>query len=167
MNLKHFYGLTAACLLASAVLAGEAAPVPVVVAESETFEAVGRLEAEGMSWFIDRADSNAPVLNAALEVEANGKTVKAVFRPERGDYLIADEAWLKPLRAKGEYALALTLLAGEESDLLTADLHVEAPASALGVAPGLSGTAWVAGGAGLLAGLLLWRLRRSRKGDLS
>ena len=46
------------------------APMPVAVAESEAFEAVGRLSDEGLVWFIDRADSNAPVLDARLEVEA-------------------------------------------------------------------------------------------------
>lgn len=93
------------------------APMPVAVAESEAFEAVGRLSDEGLVWFIDRADSNAPVLDARLEVEANGQTQVARFRPEQGDYLIADAGWLKALRQPGEHALALTLLAGDDSDL--------------------------------------------------
>lgn len=99
-------------------------PTPLAIAESESFEAVGRLTDEGLSWFVDRADSNAPVLGARLEVEANGERRVATYRPEKGDYLITDTAWLKPLRQAGGHALALTLLAGEESDLLATELQV-------------------------------------------
>lgn len=137
-NFRHFSGLTAA----AALLAVLALPLPVfsagqpgaslvaaplAVAQSEQFEAVGRLETEGLVWFIDRADSNAPVLDATLEVEANGKSLAAVYRPERGDYLIADPAWLQALRQEGEHSLLLTLVAGNESDLLDArlDVHVD------------------------------------------
>lgn len=153
--------LLAVALLLAVRLAGAAPQVlPVAVAESEMFEAVGRLEAEGFSWYIDRADSNAPVLGAHLEVEANGRAVQAVFRPAQGDYLIADRAWLAPLRQPGEHALALTLVAGEESDLLSAEFHVEAvaadaptviatPAMAAGVVAGLAGVFW-----------LVWRKRK-------
>lgn len=119
--------LLTAVLLASAVQAASAPPVPVAVAVSEGFEAVGRLEAEGLSWYIDRADSNQPVLAASLEVEANGRSASAVFRPDRGDYLLADAAWLAPLRQPGQHDLALTLIAGEDSDLLTTQLRVENP----------------------------------------
>ncbi|MFN4326414.1 MAG: hypothetical protein ACK4FP_11055 [Azonexus sp.] len=144
-------------------LAGAAPqPIPFAVAESDSFEAVGRLEAEGFSWYIDRADSNAPVLAARLEVEANGQAVSAVFRPERGDYLINDAAWLAPLRQPGEHLLALTLIAGDESDLLSAELHVDSPPDeAAGSVPAMS-----VGGAGALAGLggLYWLWRRRVKG---
>jgi hypothetical protein len=132
----RFSALTAAGLLATRLFAAEAAPVPVAVLESEAFEAVGRLQEEGLSWFVDRADSNAPVLGAAIEVEAGGRTAIAVFRSERGDYLIADADWLKPLRQAGEHALAMTLVAGEESDLLAGELRVE------GAAKAAAGTAW-------------------------
>lgn len=140
-------------------------PVPLAVAESESFEAVGRLEADGLSWFVDRAGSNAPVLGATLEVEAGGKSVTAVFRPERGDYLIADAGWLAPLRAPGHHALALTLVAGEDSDLLAAELHVEnAPDSPSTV------KAWpLLAGGGALAVLLavIFLGRRLRRGGVA
>ncbi len=163
-NFGHFFGLTVALLLTAAVQAETAAPapIPVVVAESEGFEVVGRLEDEGFVFFIDRADSNAPVLGATLEVESAGKAAKAVFRAERGDYLIADAEWLKPLRQPGEYPLAMTLVAGNDSDLLTADFDVHAPpaaaAGSAGIGRALGGVALL----GLLVALLLWR--RSRKG---
>jgi hypothetical protein len=139
-----------------------AAPVPVAVAESEAFEVVGRLEDAGFVFYIDRADSNAPVLGATLEVEVGGKSAKAVFRAERGDYLIADPDWLKPLRQPGEYPLAMTLVAGADSDLLTADFDVHAPpgaaASTAGIGRILAGLALLGG----LVALLFWR--RGRKG---
>lgn len=98
--------------------------LPVVTADSESFELVGRLEAEGLVIFVDRAASNQPVLNASLEVEQAGQKAIASFRPASGDYLIADAGWLKPLRQPGEYALAFTLQAGDEADLLAADFVV-------------------------------------------
>lgn len=167
MNFRQFFRFTASALwLAVAPLAqageGDVAPVPKVLAVSEQFEAVGRLESIGLVWFVDRADSNAPVLNASLSVELDGKSVDAVFRPEQGDYLIADAAWLAPLRREGEHALALTLIAGEESDLLTGELDVHS-----GQSSGLSAMAldarWLAAGASLIVALILV-LRRRRRG---
>lgn len=165
MNFRQFFRFTAAAVwLAVASLAqageGDAAPVPKVLAVSEQFEAVGRLETNGLVFYVDRADSNAPVLNARLAVEFEGKSVDATFRPEQGDYLIADAAWLAPLRREGEHALALTLIAGEESDLLTGELDVH-----LGQKSGLTAAAidarWLAAGASLMvAGFLIWRRRR-------
>jgi len=164
-NFGHFFGLTVAFVLlgaSPAQAADPAAPIPVAVAESEAFEVIGRLEDEGFVFYIDRADSNAPVLGATLEVETGGKSAKAVFRAERGDYLIADADWLKPLRQPGEYPLAMTLVAGNESDLLTADFDVHAPpaaaADSAGVSRAVGGLAILGG----LAALLLWR--RAKKG---
>lgn len=132
--------------------------IPVVTADSESFELVGRLEAEGLVIFIDRAASNQPVLNAKLEVEQAGKNTIARFRPASGDYLIADADWLKPLRQPGEYALAFTLQTDDEADLLAADLLV----SAAPAVP-LEKKSW--GVAGLLllilGGMVFWW--RSRK----
>lgn len=158
-------GALAALLLSAAVAAGEAPPMSVAVAESERFEAVGRITPEGMSWYVDHADSNAPVLNAELELEFGGKSVKAGFRPERGDYWVADEKWLQPLRRPGEYALALTLIAGSDSDLLSGDLHVEAPDEAAPGAMALPPAGWLALALGL-GGLVAWRLRRQTQGGV-
>ena len=140
------------------------APMPIAVAESESFEAVGRMTAEGMSWFVDRTDTNAPVLNAELELETGGKSVKAQFRPERGDYLVADEKWLQPLRQAGDHPLVLTLLAGNESDLLSGELHVDARVDAAPGAMSLpAGAGWIGVVLGI-AGIVVWRLRRRAKG---
>ncbi|MDP3137298.1 MAG: hypothetical protein Q8N17_13340 [Burkholderiaceae bacterium] len=168
MKNRLFLMLTAAFLLAGSVFVQAAEvpfPIPVVVAESEGFELVGRLDAEGFAFFVDRAASNAPVLNAALEVEQGSRKATARFRSETGDYLIDDAAWLQPLRQPGEYALAFTLVAGEEADLLSADLVVSGASTAATALP-FSG-AWAAGISGLTLLLLLggawWRRRAGGK----
>lgn len=161
MKFRHLGLLTAAFLLATSLFAAEGV-TPVAVAESESFEVVGRLEDAGLVFYIDRSDSNAPVLGATLEVESAGKSAKAIFRPERGDYLIAEAEWLKPLRQPGDYPLGLTLIAGEESDLLSANLLVQAESGGL-----VGSDAWGrfgSIGAGMVFLLGLFGLNRFRKG---
>ena len=162
MKFSHFSGLTAALLLATHVFAAAAGtgPVPVAVLASDGFEAVGRLEAEGLSWYVDRADSNAPVLDAMLEVESGGRTAKATFRAERGDYLVADAAWLQPLRQPGVHPLALTLIVGDDGDLLAGDLVVAPPAAAPATGRGRDLVLWVAVGAAALVRAFVVRRRR-------
>ena len=111
-------------LIANPLHAATPMPIPVVVAESDDFEIVGRLEEKSFIFFVDRNKTNAPVLAASLEVEQGGKTVLASFRPESGDYLIADAVFLAAFAKPGEYPLSFTLIAGEESDLLTAKFDV-------------------------------------------
>ncbi len=117
-------------VLAPLLHAAEVNPLPLLVAESESFEVVGRLEEAGLVFHVDRADSNAPVLGATLDVEQAGRTARAVFRPAYGDYLLSDAEWLAAVRQPGDYPLGLTLIAGEESDLLSGDLHVFAVSTA-------------------------------------
>lgn len=139
-------------------------PLPLAVAESDLFEIVGRLDAPGFVFHVDRSATNAPVLEAMLEVEEGGRKALARFRPETGDYLIDDAAWLKPLRTPGDYALSFTLLAGSDSDLLTAELAVAAPKAAAG--KGSRALAWPLAAAVflLLFGILLWRKTRPSQG---
>lgn len=168
MKYRLFLVLTAAFLLAGPIFAQSAElplPIPVVVAESESFELVGRLDAEGFAFFVDRAATNAPVLNAVLEVEQGSRKATARFRSETGDYLIDDAAWLQSLRQPGEYALAFTLVAGDEADLLAADFVVAAASTAATALPFSGG--WAAGISGLTLLLLLggawWRRRAAGK----
>jgi hypothetical protein len=125
MKKMFLTGLTALMLLP--VWASELPlPLPLLVAESEAFEIVGRLEENALILHVDRGPDNSPVLAATLSVEAGGKEVEAQFRAESGDYRIDDALWLAPLRAAGEHALSFTLIAGEEADLLVGDLVVQA-----------------------------------------
>jgi hypothetical protein len=161
---KHlFAGLTAALLLP----AHAAVPLPVVVAESEAFEIVGRLDENSLVLHVDRAPTNAPVLGATLSVETGGKEIAAPFQAASGDYRIEDVAWLQPLRATGEHGLSFTLLVGDEADLLAGDLIVEAEASAdteagWTLSPLLGGA--LLAGFGLAGAFWGWRRQQSRRG---
>ncbi|QRM19492.1 hypothetical protein GBK02_08810 [Dechloromonas sp. TW-R-39-2] len=161
MKLRYLCWLTAAWLLASNGYAA-AGEIPVALAESDSFEVVGRLESEGLVFYVDRSDSNAPVLGAQLEIEQGGVSRKAVFRPEQGDYLVADGEWLKTLRQPGEHLLGVTLVAGEESDLLSLNLDVHAESTAAIKVDGWG--SMLAGAAVLISLLGLLILSRFRKG---
>lgn len=118
--------------IATPTTPAQPAAIPVLTAVSDDFEVVGRLLPEGLVLYVDRADSNAPVLGATLELEQGGRTAPAAFRPERGDYLLADANWLASLRQPGVTPIAITLLADKDSDLLSGELRVEEGSDAAG-----------------------------------
>lgn len=158
-----YFLLTAALLLAGPIRAADLPPpIPVVVAESNDFEIVGRLSESGLVFHVDWAPTNVPVLAANLEVEIASRKAVARFRPETGDYLIDDAAWLKPLRAPGEYALALTLVAGAESDLLSGDLTVFSTSTAEIDSGSSAYAGWPLLGLGIVLGAIA--MRRFGKG---
>lgn len=103
---------------------------PSFEAKSELFELVGRLSGGELSLLIDRYDTNAPVLGATVEVETGSLKATAKHHADLGDYAIDDEAFLKALEAPGEHGLVITIVAGEDTDLLDGVLRVstqEAP----------------------------------------
>lgn len=102
------------------------ATVPTLTAQSETFELVARLYEKELGLYIDYWNSNAPVLNARVEVELNGRKAPAQFHVDHGDYAVADPEMLKALHAEGEHPLVFSIVAGKEVDLLTGELHVHA-----------------------------------------
>ncbi len=97
---------------------------PSVTATSDAFELVGRLENGELAVLIDRADTNEPVLGATLSVELDGRSADAPFEAEHGAYSLTDATLLAQLGHPGVHALVFTLIAGEESDLLTGELDV-------------------------------------------
>lgn len=103
--------------------AASASP-PRLEAATELFELVGALAAGEFSLFVDRFETNAPVLDARVEVEAAGRTMQARYRPERGDYVISDAAFVADLSRPGEHAILISLVIGETSDLLNGTLLV-------------------------------------------
>lgn len=100
--------------------------VPRVETQSDLFEAVARLEGGELSLLIDRFDTNEPVLNAQVEVAAGPVKAQAKFHGDHGDYAVDDPALLKQLYSPGEHPLVITVVAGQDSDLLDGVLRVGA-----------------------------------------
>lgn len=98
--------------------------VPTFEAKSELFEMVGRFNGGELSLLIDRYETNEPVLEAAVDVESGAVKAAAKFHADLGDYAIDDQAFLKALGAPGEHPLIITVVAGQDSDLLDGVLHV-------------------------------------------
>ncbi|HYD96484.1 MAG TPA: hypothetical protein VEC01_14235 [Noviherbaspirillum sp.] len=137
----------------------QSAGQPRVETFTEAFELVGQLQGKELSVFIDKYETNEPVLNGKLEVELNGLKSVGKYRPERGDYVIADEGFIKALAAPGKHALVFTLSAAEETDLLEGTLEVQ-PAVEHETNTQFP-LAWA--GAGLLAALALIALAAKRR----
>ncbi len=100
--------------------------VPKMEAQSELFELVARLSGGELSILIDRFATNEPVLKADVEVESGALKAKAKFHADLGDYAVDDPAMLKLLSQPGEHAVVVTVVAGDDSDLLDAVLRVGA-----------------------------------------
>jgi hypothetical protein len=103
-----------------------ASTAPRLEAKSELFELVGRLSGGEFSILIDRFATNEPLLKADVEVESGQLKAKARFHEDLGDYAVDDPAMLKLLSTPGEHPVVITIMAGEESDLLDGVLKVEA-----------------------------------------
>ncbi len=131
---------------------------------SELFEIVGRLEPAALVFYVNRYESNQPVLEAKLEVELGSLKAMAAYLAADGTYLVTDKALLDELSKVGRHAMVLTLLAGSESDLLDATLTIASAAKV----PVDSVWRFRTGIAALLvvllgAALFLWRRRTSRR----
>lgn len=185
MKIKHTLStLCAAILIASsaAVWAGEGhdhgegpaaqagKSLPVVTAVSESFELVGRLHRDELSILIDRASTTEPVLNASLTIDVDGRSIAAPFHADHGDYSLSDPAALAKLHQVGSKPLTFTLVAGNDSDLLTGelDVHDEDPAVAGRLLGWKENALWAGAAlAGLaLLSLLVRRIRASRNPHL-
>ncbi|HSV60271.1 MAG TPA: hypothetical protein VLJ19_15355 [Variovorax sp.] len=150
--------------------AGAGAGWPRVEAKSELFELVATLRGGELSVLIDRFATNEPVLNAQVEVESGALKAKATFHSDIGDYAVDDPAFLKALATPGEHALVVTVVAGNESDLLDGTLVIAAALAsgnddehgavrALGARPSTWAAAAVVGTT-LIAAFAWWRRRR-------
>jgi len=94
---------------------------------------VGRLEGGELTLFINRFETNEPVLDAQVELESGALKVKAPFLADHGTYSVADAAFLKALAEPGQHPLVITVVAGNDADLLEATL-TGAGATAVAVA---------------------------------
>ena len=159
-----------------AATAGSASTAPRMEARSESFELVAHLRGDELSMLINRFETNEPVLKAQVEVESGTAKATAKFHEDMGDYAVDDPAFLKALKAPGSHPLVVTILAGEESDLLEGTLQTGPATTASGDdhghahdgaghsdGHGIPNVVWVVLVMLLLAAASAWRTRRSRK----
>jgi membrane fusion protein, heavy metal efflux system len=102
-----------------------AAPVPGsprVVATSERYQLVGIVEGEVLVIYLDRADDNAPVTRAAIEVSLDGESFKAELQEKSATY----EVTAPVLRKPGSYEVLVTLNESGTQDLLVGTLTIPA-----------------------------------------
>ena len=143
--------------------------VPRVEAKSELFELVARIEGGALSILVDRYDTNEPVLDASVEVEAGPMKEKATFRREQGDYAVANPAFVKLLASPGSHALVFTVSAGKDSDLLEGAMQVSGAEANGGThTHGSYGTlaAWIAAALVVLGAIAMFIRYRRGKGAL-
>ncbi|HEX5373829.1 MAG TPA: hypothetical protein VFW84_13975 [Aquabacterium sp.] len=147
---------------AAPAVASPAAPqAPRATARTDSFELVAVLQAGDsptLTLYLDRADTNAPVAGASIEVESGAfkGTAKAI---EPGVYTLPAQALAKP----GHYPLAITVQSADTADLMDATLNVEAPSDHAADHPTSSTRRWprwAAAAALLFTITAAWRLRR-------
>jgi hypothetical protein len=97
--------------------------LPRFTAVSELFELVGVVNGKQITLYLDRFGDGSPVKDAKLELELGGVKVPVETHAE-GEFEATMTQELKP----GIVAVAVTVMAGDESDLLAGelDLHDEA-----------------------------------------
>lgn len=154
----------------TATAGGKASPR--IEAKSELFEIVGTLAGGELSLLIDRFATNEPLLKADVEVESGGLKAKAKFHADIGDFSVDDAALLKKLSTPGEHAIVITVLAGNDTDLLDGVLRVGQAVADDGHAHlhgdeghGTRWGRWVLGGAAVVVvlGGLAWRRRQGQR----
>ena len=133
---------------------------PRFAAQSDLFELVGIAKNQVLTLYLDRYASNEPVTGAKIEYELNGQKGVATATPE-GTYAIA----LGELKAPADLALAFTITAGNDVDLLAGNLSLPDPHAGHDHGPA-GWRAWLLVGAAalgvlvLLVGALALRRRR-------
>lgn len=106
--------------------AASSAPAsPRVVATSEKYQLVGIVEGEVLVIYLDRAEDNAPVTTATLEVSLDGQPYRAELHEKAATY----EVTAPILKKSGSYEVLVTLTEGSEHDLLVGALKIPAPSS--------------------------------------
>ncbi len=145
------------------------AAAPRIEAHSDMFELVATWQGGQLLAWVDRYETNTPVLGAALEAEVGGIKATGQFRPEQGDYVFTDPKLLAALARPGQHPLVFTLVAGADSDLLDGVLDTGlAPSDDQhGDHPERRWTPWVLGSVGGLLVLSLggWVWSRARRAN--
>ena len=139
------------------IVASEA--LPRVVATSEQFELVGIAENDTLVIYLDAFATNAPVLDATIEVTIGADVALAETEAE-GLYSVTSEELAEP----GEYELIFSITTPDTADLLVGTLSVAETSAIAGEAAGPSGLPiWWLGGGLLCLGIFIgWLGSRSR-----
>ena len=96
--------------------------VPRFEASTESFELVGRLQDGGLVLFINRFETNEPVLQASVELDTGSVKATARFQPELGNYAVDSKPFLDAVSKPGQHPLVIMVVAGTDADLLEATL---------------------------------------------
>jgi len=149
-------------------------PVPSFEARSEAFELMGRLQGGELSILINRFATNEPVLNAQVEVESGALKAPAKFHADMGDYAVDNEPMLKLLATSGEHSIVVTVLAGNDTDLLDGTLKVAGATAQTrdhshddGHAHGPSRTVWLITALAILAAVGWFLVRKFKTANTS
>ena len=94
---------------------------PRATAASPLFELVAVANGTGLTVYLDRFDTNAPVIGASLDVETPAGPVSAV---QDGDIYLLEAPWAAN---PGTYELLFTVAADTDIDFLTATLIIPEP----------------------------------------
>ncbi|MBN9460725.1 MAG: hypothetical protein J0H00_05800 [Burkholderiales bacterium] len=129
---------------------------------TDSLELVALLEGERLTLFLDDFATNAPVVDAQVEL-ASGATMRAAVQVAPGTYALD----AGDLATPGSHSLAVSVETGEMSDLLAVQLEVAAPAAPLARAANGTGVplAWAGAGVLLLAGGAIALRRRKSGGE--
>lgn len=117
-------------------------------ARSELFELVGVLRGTELVLYLDRAADNAPVPQAAIEIESGAFKGQAQAASD-GTFRLAADALAQP----GQHALTITVESGTEADLLNARFGHAPPVAVSSAAAAVPLAGY--GAAALLLGLAL------------
>jgi membrane fusion protein, heavy metal efflux system len=103
------------------VATGQDVPAsPRVMATSEHYQLVGIVEGEVLVIYLDRAEDNAPVTTASIEISIDGEPFKAELDKKSATY----EAIAPILRKAGSHEVLISLTDGSSQDLLVGTLHI-------------------------------------------
>lgn len=132
---------------------------PRASAQTEDFELVAQLQGTTLTLTLDRFATNAPVVDAQIEVES-GTVLKEVAKQiAPGVYAVKADALATP----GKYPLSFSVQAGDTSDLLAATLDISPPREKLAHVHGWGEWAtWAISAAVLIAGLGLVVVRHRK-----
>lgn len=132
--------------------------LPRFAAASELFELVGILDGKQLTVYLDHAATNAPVKDAKVELELDGKPVR--LEPHGDGEFVAT---LSDPPNAGALAVSATVIAGNDSDLLAGTLDVHGAESAASEAHGHRWEEYLPWGLGTVAIAIVLTLLLKRR----